>query len=295
MTPLVSVVVTAYNRANTITRTVQSILNQTYNNIEIIIVDDGSTDNTNELIEKIEDKRIRIFRHPKNGGVIAAKNTALDNIKGEWFVFVDSDDEIIPEAIETLIKIPLEFDKEVTAIDSGAFETVSNKLSEQSFKSDQYVDEGTIIRECRGDVWGMTKTSLIGSDRLNENLPGWEDILWYKVNARAKRYYIHKQLYIYHTEGADRISKKHHDLNSKSKTYKALLNEGFFLDRIKTYNKKRFIKYCLIGAICLSATGDKKNSRIWLNKIKEVNSIYYIIILLLTFLPRSILKYLSNK
>ena len=295
MTPLVTVIVTAYNRAKTINRTLQSILIQTYNNIEIVVVDDGSTDNTIELLEQINDSRIRIIKHPVNRGVVAAKNTGLDNIKGEWFVFIDSDDEIVPDAIESLIRIPMEFNSEITAIDSGAFETVSNRFSEQSLNKNMYVNEAKIIRECTGDVWGMTKTSLLGNDRLNANLPGWEDTLWYKINARSKRYYINKQLYIYHTEGEDRISKKHYDVVAQSKTFKALLSEEFYLNRIKMYNKKRYIKYCVLGAIDLSVTGEKNYARIWLNKLKEVNLMFYFIIFISTFLLNKFLKVIISK
>jgi len=290
MNPLVTVIVTAYNRVNTISRTMQSIIKQTYVNIEIVVIDDGSDDNTVELLEKIEDKRIRIIRHSKNQGVTAAKNTGLDNIRGEWFVFVDSDDEIVPEAIETMMKIPLEFDHTVTAVDSGEFKTESDKFAEQSLKSSQYVDEVTIIRECGGDVWGMIKTSLLGNDRFNNNLPGLEDTLWYKINARSKRYYIHKKLSIYHTEGVDRVSKKRYDLKVIANTYKALLSEEFFLNRVKMYNKKRFTRYCLRGILSLSSIHDKSNTKVWLNKLKQVNFTLFIISFIVTIFPGSLIR-----
>lgn len=290
MTPLVTVIVTAYNRAKTIERTMQSILKQTYQNIEIVVVDDGSTDNTIEILNKIHDDRIRIVRHPKNKGVTAAKNTGLDNIKGEWFVFVDSDDEIVPEAIETLIKIPLEFDPTITAVDSGEFDTGSNKLAEKNLTRNQYVDEATVVREQEGDVWGMIKTSLLGNDRLNENLPGWESTLWYKINARAKRYYLHQKLSIYHTEGDDRVTKKKFNLNFLSNAYKELLNEEFYIDRIRTYNKKRFNKMCVSGILFLSSAGDKTSARIWLKKLKGTNFIYYLILFFVMLFPGRIIR-----
>ena len=290
MKPLVSVIVSTYNRAGTILRTLESILNQTYTNIEIIVVDDGSTDNTLELLAGLKDERIRIIKHPVNRGVTAAKNTGLDNIRGEWFVSVDSDDEIVPEAIETLIRIPLEVDPTVTAIDSGAYETESNSMSEKGLQKDQYVDEATIIRECAGDVFGMTKTSLIGSDRLNEDLPGWEDTLWYKVNARANRYYLHKKLQIYHTEGDDRISKKRFDLKVNSKTYKAVLAEQFFLVQIKKHNESRYIKHCIKGSLYLSATGDKLTARHWVNRLKNTHRLYYMLTAMVTSLPPGLVR-----
>jgi glycosyltransferase involved in cell wall biosynthesis len=111
--PLVSIIMAIYNREKTIERAINSVLKQSYTNIELIIVDDGSTDNTSEVLKRFADPRIRIFNHQKNKGVCAAKNTDLRNIRGEWFTTFDSDDEMITEAIETIetmISIPLSFD-----------------------------------------------------------------------------------------------------------------------------------------------------------------------------------------
>src|SRR5687768_435385 len=102
--PLVSIVMATYNRATTIERAIDSVLKQTYPNIELIIVDDGSTDNTLEVLARYKQPSIRVYKHEKNKGVTGAKNSGLDQIKGEWFTILDSDDEIIPEAIEAMMK-----------------------------------------------------------------------------------------------------------------------------------------------------------------------------------------------
>jgi glycosyltransferase involved in cell wall biosynthesis len=75
--PLISIIMPTYNRAKTIERAIKSVLNQSYAKIELIIIDDGSSDNTSEILNRFNDPGIRIFKHEKNKGVTAAKNTGL--------------------------------------------------------------------------------------------------------------------------------------------------------------------------------------------------------------------------
>ena len=77
--PTVSVIIPTYNRANLVGRAIKSVLNQTYQNLEIIVVDDGSTDNTEEAIEEFQkqDKRIKYIKHERNMGGLAARNTGI--------------------------------------------------------------------------------------------------------------------------------------------------------------------------------------------------------------------------
>lgn len=95
---LVSVVIPTYNRANTITRAVDSVLSQTWKAIEVIVVDDGSTDETPKVLAKYGDK-IRFLRRA-NGGPSAARNTGIKAATGEIIAFLDSDDEWLPSKIE---------------------------------------------------------------------------------------------------------------------------------------------------------------------------------------------------
>ena len=100
--PTVSIIIPTYNRAHLIGRAIQSVLNQTYQNFEIIVVDDGSTDNTEEMIKEFQkhDKRIKYIRHEKNRGGAAARNTGIKVARGEYIAFQDSDDEWLPEKLE---------------------------------------------------------------------------------------------------------------------------------------------------------------------------------------------------
>lgn len=104
-TPLVSVIVPVFNAECYLDACIKSITNQTYDNIEIILIDDGSTDKSSELCElwKCRDSRIHV-EHVQNQGVSVARNIGINVSKGEYITFVDSDDELITTGLETLIK-----------------------------------------------------------------------------------------------------------------------------------------------------------------------------------------------
>ena len=107
--PLISVIVPIYNVVDYLQRCVDSIRKQSYRNLEIILVDDGSTDNSGAMAEKfaLEDKRIRVF-HKENGGSSSARNLGIEKARGDFIGFVDSDDFIEPEMYERMLAVALQ-------------------------------------------------------------------------------------------------------------------------------------------------------------------------------------------
>ena len=103
MNELVSVVLPTYNRAQTLIRSINSVLCQTYSKLELIIVDDGSDDGTYELIQSIQDKRVRYIKQ-ENQGACVARNRGVDEAKGDLIAFQDSDDEWYPMKLEKQIE-----------------------------------------------------------------------------------------------------------------------------------------------------------------------------------------------
>lgn len=98
--PTVSVILPTYNRAHLIGRSIQSILNQTYQDFEIIVVDDGSSDNTKEVINSFSDMRIKYVRQQENRGASVARNIGIKLSKGAYIAFQDSDDEWLPDKLK---------------------------------------------------------------------------------------------------------------------------------------------------------------------------------------------------
>lgn len=107
-TVLISVIVPVYNVVEYLPKCVNSIRRQTYRNLEIILVDDGSTDNSGAMAEKfaLEDKRVRVF-HKENGGSSSARNLGIEKARGDFIGFVDSDDFIEPQMYERLLAVAL--------------------------------------------------------------------------------------------------------------------------------------------------------------------------------------------
>ena len=103
--PLISIIVPVYNVKEFLVECIESLIAQTYENLEIIIVDDGSTDGSSELCDKLKykDKRIVVI-HQKNGGLSAARNSGLKIAEGEYVAFVDSDDSANPSFIKVLFR-----------------------------------------------------------------------------------------------------------------------------------------------------------------------------------------------
>ena len=98
---MISVVIPLYNKEASIKQALMSVLSQSYQEFEVVIVDDGSTDNSVAKVEEIQDSRIRLIRQ-ENGGPSKARNTGVKNAKGEWILFLDADDELLPNAITNL-------------------------------------------------------------------------------------------------------------------------------------------------------------------------------------------------
>ncbi len=104
-TPKVSVIIPTYNRADLLPRAVNSVLSQTYHDYEIIIIDDHSPDNTQDVIAAFSDPRIRSIRHQTNRRQSAAINTGIASARGEYIAFLDDDDEWLPNKLEGQVQI----------------------------------------------------------------------------------------------------------------------------------------------------------------------------------------------
>lgn len=102
--PYISIIVPVYNTESFLRSCIDSILQQSFDAFELILVDDGSMDGSSAICDEyaMKDSRIRVF-HKQNGGVSSARNLGLDNASGEWIYFVDSDDEIFPGGLQTMV------------------------------------------------------------------------------------------------------------------------------------------------------------------------------------------------
>lgn len=100
----ISVIIPLYNKETIIERSLQSVLSQDYEDFEVVIVNDGSTDRSMDIVRSIQDPRIVLIEQ-ENGGPSKARNTGVQHAKGEWIVFLDADDELLPNALHHFFKL----------------------------------------------------------------------------------------------------------------------------------------------------------------------------------------------
>lgn len=129
MQELISVIVPVYNIQDCLRRCVESICRQTYSNLEILLVDDGSDDGTEKLVDELakEDRRIRVFHKP-NGGSSSARNMGIGEASGKYLGFVDSDDYIGPEMYERLMNCIEETGVSIAQISRDEIDESGNRL-----------------------------------------------------------------------------------------------------------------------------------------------------------------------
>lgn len=130
---LISVIVPIYNTENYLEKCITSILDQNYHNLELILINDGSTDNSGKICEDFLeiDKRVKV-RHKENSGVSAARNIGLDIAEGDYTCFVDSDDYLHPEMLERLWHYLGKYNADIAMCEF--FEVNDNKYGEQNQK-----------------------------------------------------------------------------------------------------------------------------------------------------------------
>lgn len=205
-----SIVMAAYDRAHTLPRALASVRAQTRDDWEVIVVDDGSRDGTEKLVRDLEaaDPRIRYVKHPVNRGVTAAKNTGFDHVRGDWVMTLDSDDEMVPQALAIFGRTLIDVAPDLDAVACNCFDSRTGRFTGRGLAHDQYITLSTRLDRQRGEHWGMFHRRILGAHRFNEHVRGYEDVLWTKIHEHAKWYYLHRALRIYHTEGSDRLTSK---------------------------------------------------------------------------------------
>jgi len=294
--PKISCTVFTYNRPHLVGRAIESILNQSFQDFELIIMDNGSIDNTAEVIEKYRShEKVRIIRLEKNIGFHAAFNLSLDEINGEWFTVLSDDDYIDPNCFEILLKVPQEISSDINAVSCNGYDTLTKGYSGLGLYEDQYLPLATIIKKTGGDFWGISKTELIGDKRMNVVLGGLENTFWYQIDAIATRYYIHRQLITYDTDHGPRITSSYSnaDFIKKSKFYKTLLTENFYWNVLKKHNQKEYKRKSLTGLFFQRLSQNTAEKKQYEDLLKNTDlsfkhKVYYNLI---TLLPSKFLKH----
>lgn len=207
--PLVSVIIPLYNRKHLISRCVKSVCDQTYAHLEIIVVDDGSTDKPDEVLAELaKDTRVKILRKP-NGGVSSARNMGLDAATGKYIQFVDSDDMLLASAIRRCVDTA---EKEQAAEVAYGF-TLQPTEREQSSAYTLLEGEACVaVLMSRGLLCGpvnkLFRKDKIGKLRFEKNVSWGEDFIFNLTYTSScqKIVLLHASLYYVYRDNNSSLS-----------------------------------------------------------------------------------------
>ena len=209
MTKLISVVVTCYNHENYIEQCLRSIFNQTYRNIELIVLDDGSTDSSSEVIQEVlkESPFVTIFESHENIGVVRTRNKGLDLLNGDYFLFVDSDDFLDDRYVEELYDCANNHQADIVYCDLYNFEKDETYLKAQEFDLHNLL-ESNYISNC-----SLVKKTILKGIYYDEKLSGkkledYDFFLNLIINNGAKAVYQPNTKLNYRVFEKDSISKR---------------------------------------------------------------------------------------
>lgn len=258
--PTVSVIIPTYNRGHSVGRAIQSVLNQTYQDIEIIAVDDASKDNTKDVISNFNDKRIKYIRHNKNKGGGAARNTGIKSARGEYIAFLDSDDEWLPEKLEKIISLFEKKSKVIGVIFSGLIWLNPNEKKPifDIPQIDVDINQNIVFKNLLGPLSStiVRRECFEKCGYFDERLPAGQDWdIWIKIAKKYRFAIVKEALGLYYCDG-ERIST---DMNNKAKGHRIIL-EKYYEEIIK--NRKGHSELRFKIATYLLKAGQLHNGRI---------------------------------
>lgn len=230
---MISVIIPLYNKEPIIERSLQSVISQDYDDFEVVVVNDGSTDRSADIVRSINDPRIRLIEQ-ENGGPSKARNTGTKNARGEWIVFLDADDELLPGALTNFHTKTIEhpnhdmfFGRMSTC--SGEDEKRTERLIKDNFKAyccdKLYIGPGSTIY----------RTSLLMDNLFDERIRRNEDIeLLFRLFRCAKIYLIN-DIVCYRNLEYSSASKARNDIKEDYIGYVSLEGSKSIWEKIAKY------------------------------------------------------------
>ncbi len=187
--PLVSIVTPSYNASKFIAETIESVLNQTYKNWEMLIVDDISTDDTIDIINKYcnIDNRIRLFVLDEKGGASLARNKAIREANGKYIAFLDSDDIWLPTKLEKQVKFMQETDCAFSYHNYDLIDEQSKKLNIRRIAPESINLHRALIGcsiGCLSAMYDSDKVGLVQIKRIDKRN---DDALWFKILEKCNK------------------------------------------------------------------------------------------------------------
>lgn len=228
MNELVTLIVPVYNTEIYIDKCVESLINQTYKNLEIILVDDGSSDNCPQLCDNwaADDSRIKVI-HKANGGVSTARNAALNIANGDYITFVDSDDFLEPDSVGTLLDLLIQNDADIS-VGNFFFDYIDGRETVKLKSKSMVIDKKNILKDYLLDLNIRTevcnklyKASLFNNTRFSEGVSYAEDFeINYKLLKQADRVAMTDKCLYHYVQESGNSSTTEYITVSRAESYK---------------------------------------------------------------------------
>lgn len=255
MNELISVIVPIFNTEKYIEKSIRSILRQTYKELEIILVDDGSTDSCPQICDRFEkeDSRVKVI-HKKNGGLSDARNVGMQHASGEYYVFVDSDDYIESDMIEQLYRRIIEDHSDMAMCDFAIVDEDGNLLKTKTTQvEDSVVDEERFWNEYYGVnhiycvvAWNkLFRRRIFDTIRFDKGKIHEDEYIIHKIVSQCKRISFLKKKYYYYVRHANSIMGEKFSIKSLDYS-EAFLNRSLYF---RMNNQKKLAEVNLIGSI----------------------------------------------
>lgn len=249
---LVSIIMPSYNTAPYIKMAIQSVLDQTYEKWELIIVDDCSTDNTDEVLSEVRDERIRYFKNKTNSGAAVSRNRALREATGQWIAFLDSDDMWMPEKLEKQISFMKENGYAFSYTNYEEIDAEGNKTGVRITGPKKITKTGMFNYCWPGCLTVMFDATKIGLVQIEDIKKNNDYAMWLKICRKADCYLLQQYLGQYRKGRAGSVSS--HGINTMIGWHYKLYHESEKMGPIKSlistgrnlifgfYKKKRYVK-----------------------------------------------------
>jgi glycosyltransferase involved in cell wall biosynthesis len=258
MRPHFSVVIPLYNKSQHIANTLNSVLCQNFDDFEIIIIDDGSTDGGGDVVAQINDDRITLI-HQVNSGVSVARNCGVDQSKGEYVAFLDADDEWLPWHLDELDGLIKEFP------DCGIY-SVAHYITQGGIK---YYPSTGVAKEFRGIIDHIYTTFSKGLALINSStacvkkdafyrsgcfpvgITRGEDVyIWLKIANKERLAHSSKVCVQYNK---DAVNRSNHEINIEIPYYCIYLDELFFSEEVRDDEKRGMLDLLFKGVLYTAA------------------------------------------
>ncbi len=228
MSEIVSVIIPTWNREEIIKKAVDSALNQSYYNIEVLVCDDGSTDNTESVVKSIEDERVRWIAGEHSGRPAVPRNKGIKEAKGEWVAFLDSDDEWLPEKLEKQLAAMVE--SGLMASGTNGWRVINGEVTKEKFIfwncsriTFNNLLPGNLVMNCSSVVHASLFDLVEGFPEETEFRAIEDYALWLRAATQTDFAFVKEPLVLY----SDNPNQSVRSDTKKFKTIHAQVHENF--------------------------------------------------------------------